>query len=300
MLSLQTLRIFLRVSDLKSFSQAATALGITQPTVSRAIKELEDAWGGQLFYRTGHGIAISEFGQLAQAQARSLLFHADQVTDDLVSFNQQPTGPVSFGLPYSMVLSIVPQLVKKLRVDAPGIRMRILEGFSDQIERWLSTGDVEVAILSRYKESKTLSKTALFGSYLRLAAPPGAPTLPPEIKFSELKNYPLVLPGHPHRLRTNFEAIAKRQHISLTVIADTNSIVARKRICEQCGCYMIVAPSTFSEEVANEGYSTSLIVKPATQRHVALATTHYRPLSRAARLVADQVSQILAQLSKQK
>ena len=291
MIDLEVMRVFVQVSELNSFTKAAVVLGVTQPTVSRTIKELEDTWGGPLFYRTGRGVAVSELGKFALARARSLLREANQLSEDVRTYSRLPTGNVSFALPHSAVSAVVPELVMELRRDMPGIRLRIYEGFTDQIERWLSSGEVDVAAYSKYREGDSLDDSVLLASYMRLTAPPTAPPMPAQIDFAELANYSLVLPALPNRSRAHFEAIARSLNISLNVIVDTDSIVTQKRICEQCGCYMITAP--ISGFPAEDNFATSLIVHPAIQRYVVLETTHSRPLSQAARVVADRVAAIL-------
>lgn len=101
MVDLQHLRVFLRICELKSFTKAAVSLGVTQPSVSYTVKELERAWGAELFYRTGRGVVLSEFGEHAALRARSLMDAADEVFEELRSHNGLPSGVVKQQLPRS-------------------------------------------------------------------------------------------------------------------------------------------------------------------------------------------------------
>jgi LysR family nitrogen assimilation transcriptional regulator len=293
MLDLEHLRLFVRVAELGSFTKAALAMGIAQPTVSRVIKELEDSWDGELFYRTGRGVTLSELGEEAFERARSLLALAEQTSEELRAHARLPRGVVSFALPPSLVATIIPKLVNELRVEAPGIRLRIYEGFSDQIERWLSSGDVEIGLYSRYRELGETTGPALFTSQLVLGAHRDAPPLPPSMPFASLERLPLVLPAIPNGLRTIVEDIARRLRFSLNVVVDADSILAQKQISEHCGCYMIKAPHIMAEESALGMFRTSLIVSPTIERYVVLATTQQRPISRAGREVAGRVTALL-------
>jgi DNA-binding transcriptional LysR family regulator len=293
LLDLDHLRLFVRVAELGSFTRAALALGIAQPTVSRIIKDLERDWDGELFYRTGRGVTLSELGENAFERARSLLALAEQTSEDLRAHARLPRGVVSLALPPSLVATVVPQLVNALREEAPGIRLRIYEGFSDQIERWLSEGDVEIGLYSRYRELGETTGPVLFTSQLVLAAHRDAPPLPATIPFADLAPLPLVLPALPNGLRSIVEDIARRLRIGLNVLVDADSILAQKQISEHCGCYMIKAPHIMAEESALGMFRTSLIVSPVIERYVVLATTQQRPVSRAGREVASRVTALL-------
>ena len=297
-LDLQILRIFLRVSELGSFTQAATVLGITQPTISRAVKELEDAWAANCSTAPGAGITLSEFGKVAQAQARSLLIHADQMADELTSFNRRPTAPFRSGCRIRWCCRSFRSSSRSSASTPRRYASRYSRGSATR-----SSGGCRPArsrslftIATRKARPKTGARSLrpISGSALRRVRR----RLPPTIKFSELRNYPLVLAGHPNRVRGNFEAIARRLDFPLTVVADTDSIATQMRICENCGCYMIVVPPTFSEDGTGKGYSTSLIVRPMLQRYVELITTHHHPLSRAARIRRQARSKILTELAK--
>jgi DNA-binding transcriptional LysR family regulator len=292
-IDLAHLRLFVRVAELGSFTKAALATGIAQPTVSRVMKELERQWDGELFYRTGRGVTLSELGEAAFARARALLTLADQTSEELRAHARLPSGIVSLALPPSLVASVVPRLVNALRSETPGIRLRIYEGFSDQIERWLSSGDVEVGLYSRYREKGEVTGPALFTSQLVLAAHRDMPALPSHVPFHELRHLPLVLPALPNGLRAIAEDIARRLRISLNVMVDADSILAQKQISEHCGCYMIKAPHIMAEESALGMFRTAIIVDPVIERYVVIATTQQRPLSRAAREVADRVTALL-------
>ena len=70
-IDLEPLSVFVTSADLKSFSKAAVALGLSQPSVSRPIADLETRLGGPLFYRTGRGVALTELGEILLPRAKA-------------------------------------------------------------------------------------------------------------------------------------------------------------------------------------------------------------------------------------
>src|SRR5690349_10313297 len=94
---LGSLQVFVRVAELGSISKAAFSLGTSQPTVSRIVSELEQELGGDLFYRTGRGVSLSELGEMILHRARGLINSAQQMTADAQDFGKAPAGNVCVG-----------------------------------------------------------------------------------------------------------------------------------------------------------------------------------------------------------
>jgi LysR family nitrogen assimilation transcriptional regulator len=297
-MTLDELRIFVRASELKSFTKAAVSMGVAQPTVSRLVGQLEAEWGGPLFYRTGRGVSLSELGMEALAKARALLKDVDRISEDLRGFSRLPTGLVSLALPPSVVTLVVPELLNQLRAERPGIRLRIREGFSDQVERWVAEGEADMGIYSKYWEGKKAPRPLLLASSLILAGLPQRTRLPREIDFAELSRFPLVLPPVTNGLRIIVDAIAKRLKVPLNVVADADSIVAQKEVALRCGCFMIKSPHTIAGEQIRSTFATSVIRNPYIGRYVVLVTGHQKPLSLAGREVASRVNDILLKQSR--
>jgi DNA-binding transcriptional LysR family regulator len=292
MFDFASLRVFVAAAECRSFSLAAINLGVAQPTVSRVIKELEAAWGEPLFYRTGRGVELSEFGEMAFGRARDLLVHGEQVMVDLRETNRRPVGQVTIGVPPSLVGSVIPELAQGLGSEEPGIKLRVREGFSDQIDRWVQDGSVEIGLVSKYREAEHAVEGEFFCSPLILARIRNDQPMPPTIDFSELEGKLLVLPIPPNGLRLAVGAVARRLRIALNVFVDAESIVAQKLVAEKCGCYMIKAAYSLDLEHDSQ-FDRSLIVNPQIWRAVTMRTTQTRPLNKATRAVAERIKGVL-------
>jgi DNA-binding transcriptional LysR family regulator len=297
--NLDHVRIFLSIAELNSFTKAAGAFGVSQPTISRIIQELEETWGGELFYRTGRGANLSELGHAAVERARDLLQNADQISEELRTYGRLPSGTVSLGVSPALLPPVLPELFNHLKRDLPGIRLIVREGFSDQIERLRLSGLVDIGLYSRFREGISGNSKSLVVSGMVLAAARDAPPLPATVPFASLPDYPLVMPAQPHKLRMLFESISRRLGITLNIALETDSLIAQKQACERCGCYMIKSPEAIAEESGKGFYSTSLIVNPTVHSSIVLVTTQQHPLSRAAREVSKRLTAILKSLNRE-
>ncbi len=292
MLDLASLRVFVAAAENHSFSLAAVALGVAQPTVSRVVKELETAWGEPLFYRTGRGVELSEFGETAYRRASDLLAHADQVLVELRETSRRPAGNVTIGAPPSLVGSVIPELAEGLSVEEPGIKLRVREGFSDQIDRWVRDGTVDIGFVSKYREDRQPIEGEAFSSPLLLAKVRDDTPLPRTTDFAALAGRQFVLPIAPNGLRLAVDSVARRLRFALDVFVDAESIGAQKMVAEKCGCYMIKAAYSLHPE-RDAHFDTSLIVNPRIWRTVVVRTTQTRPLNKATLDVVKRIEAIL-------
>jgi LysR family transcriptional regulator, nitrogen assimilation regulatory protein len=292
---LSALRIFICVGRLGSFSKASVALGVAQPTVSRVIGELERHFGGPLFYRTGRGVTLTDMGEVALVRAQALAREAEQLTEDIHSFRCAPSGLVILGVLPSTVTPLVADLHVRLLATFPNIRLRVLEGFSDQIERWLSEGVVDVGLPSHYRRGNRTEDDVLLHANLVLVAGPDAPPLPEQIPFDAAARLPLVLAADPNGLRVLVEDVARRRGVSLNVAVETNSLAAQRDLVRRCGYYTIMAPEAVAADNPSGRLLTSTIVRPVLPRRVVLAVSRQRPLSRASRAVLQTLKAVANQ-----
>ncbi len=288
-LDLDALRLFVKAAELQSFSKAAVSLGVTQPSISRPIAELETRLGGALFYRTGRGVALTEMGEALLPRARALLDNAGQLMEDALAFGRAPTGQVTIAALPSMMPVLAPQLFQHVKAYAPGIRLRILEGFSDQVERWLSEGTVDIGLLGRYRPPRPGQDEALFRARLILLRGETAPDLPERIPFAALAGLPMVLPSHPNALRVLIEETARKHRVPINVVLEADSLEAQREVVRACGCYTVVAAQALEGVGHARELIGSLIEEPQLIRYATLMVTQQRPLSRASRVLLQAI-----------
>ncbi|MFE1341606.1 LysR family transcriptional regulator [Streptomyces sp. NPDC058733] len=143
------LRVFLEVARHGSFTVAARTLGWTQSAVSRQISSLESALGGgPLFDRLPRGVALTEAG-------RALLPYAETVADalrgaarELADLREAADGRLRFGAFATADAALVPQALAAFRARHPGVRVTREEGLSPALLDRLTTGHLDLAVVS--------------------------------------------------------------------------------------------------------------------------------------------------------
>ena len=109
--------MFAKVAEEGSFAAAARVMGVSVPTVSRAVARLEERLGGRLFNRTSRQVALTEFGQSMAAKASEIYRQAEEVESEAHELAVQPRGlvrlavPMSFGLRW--IAPLLPELIRQ-------------------------------------------------------------------------------------------------------------------------------------------------------------------------------------------
>jgi len=165
-MDLRRLEIFAKVAELGSFSRAAEALFLTQPTISEHVRALEDELGVQLLDRLGRGATPTRAGQLLLGYARRMLTLSREAHQALERFQGRMSGELVVGgstIPGEYVL---PALVGQFKAKYPDISISLLIGSTRQVSDWLDEGRVEVGVVGARPAARTLAARELMADEL--------------------------------------------------------------------------------------------------------------------------------------
>lgn len=140
------LKAFLLAVDTGSFTQASERLGVTQPSFTALIKDLENILGLKLFNRTTRSISLTKAGsELLQRVERPVmdLEEAYRCMSDLASAGH---GTVVIGVLPSVALSLIPTALATLRDKHPAIHIRVIEAHNDDLIAMLRSNQIEFAV----------------------------------------------------------------------------------------------------------------------------------------------------------
>ena len=170
-MDLRRLEIFAKVAELGSFSRAADALSLTQPTVSEHVRALEDELGVQLLDRLGRGATPTRAGALLLEYARRLLALAREAQQALDQFQGRMSGELVVGgstIPGEYVL---PALIGQFKSKYPDISIALLIADTRQVSEWVETGRVEAAVVGARPAQRALEARELMSDELVVVVP---------------------------------------------------------------------------------------------------------------------------------
>ena len=146
-MEIRTLRYFLAVAREENMSRAAEQLHVTQPTLSKALKALEDELGKKLFTRHSFSIALTEEGVLLRNRAEDLVSMADKIEKEFLSLDELTGGDIYFGLAESYQIRTLAREIRTFKMSCPGLRYHITSGDTEQVTEKLDKGLLDFAVI---------------------------------------------------------------------------------------------------------------------------------------------------------
>ena len=146
-MEIRTLRYFLAVAREENMSRAAEQLHVTQPTLSKAMKALEDELGKKLFTRHSFSISLTDEGALLRSRAEDLVSMADKIEQEFMSLDDVTGGDIYFGLAESYQIRYLAREVRAFKRLCPDLRYHITSGDTEQVTEKLDKGLLDFAVI---------------------------------------------------------------------------------------------------------------------------------------------------------
>ena len=145
-LKLHQLQIFERVLARRSLSRAASEMHLTQPTVTKAIHDLEAFFGATLFERSNRGVTPTELALVLGRRVHAMMAEIRYMADDIDAVLGGASGHVVVGTLIAASAKLLPEAIARLMTEHPGIQVTVREGPSAQLLPALATGDVDIVV----------------------------------------------------------------------------------------------------------------------------------------------------------
>ena len=146
-MEIRVLRYFLEVAREENITKAANYLHVSQPTLSRQLKDLEDELGKRLFIRSNHNIKLTDEGMLLRKRAEDIIDMVDKTTDEFKALDEFVGGDIRIGCPESQGMEIIIKIVKSLQVKYPNIRFHFYSSGTDAVTERLDKGLIDIAVI---------------------------------------------------------------------------------------------------------------------------------------------------------
>ena len=146
-MEIRVLRYFVTMAREGNMTRAAERLFVTQPTLSKQLKDLEEELGRKLYERTNYSIRLTDAGMLLRKRAEDILALVDKTEEEFRALNDLDSGSVSIGAAESDSIKYFARTVKRLHERYPGIRPDFVSGDADDITAKLDKGLLDFAII---------------------------------------------------------------------------------------------------------------------------------------------------------
>lgn len=146
-MEIRVLKYFLETAREGSVTRAAAALHISQPSLSKQLKDLEQELGKKLFVRSNYSIKLTDEGMLLRKRAEEILEMVEKTTDEFKALGDITGGDVRIGCAESHLVSHLAQVIRAFREDYPGLRYHLYSGGTEQVTERLDRGLLDFAFI---------------------------------------------------------------------------------------------------------------------------------------------------------
>lgn len=275
------LRYFLAITESESVTRAAGRLHIAQPSLSQALRSLEQELGVELFDRTGGRMRLSDAGAALFGPAQRLLQAAEEARAAIAGVAELTTGSVHVATLSTLAATPIAGLVGRFRAAHPGVRISIIEpGSADGVASLVQSGACELGAAHLTQASAGLVVRELGLQELLLVLPPGTASNPGRaLSRAELSRLQFIVSPQGTSTRTLLEQALGAIGVAPEISVET---AARESVIPLvlAGAGAALLPDTQAEEAARRGAVVRSLA-PAITRPIGLIHRD-RPLPAAA------------------
>lgn len=288
-MDIRTMQYFLAIAQEGSFTKAAERLHMTQPPLSRQMRDLEAELGVALFDRGGKGVALTEEGARLKERAQELVDLVGQIKSDMASEASNVMGEVRIACGESDAVAFLAKAAKELQPSHPGITYRLLSGDGDFVADRLDRGAADIGLLvtsSIDNADYGFIEMPAKDTWGVLMAEDAALAARSRVTPEDLANGPLLLP-HRASMGSDLMAWFKDKRESLNVVATYDLAYNASRFAREGLGYAVTL-----DGIVDASKGSGLAFRPLAPHldaHLFLVWSRQRRLTRAAEAFLEAV-----------
>ena len=230
MINLELYRIFYTVAEAKNITRASEILHISQPAITKHIKNLENELGNTLFIRTKKGVILNEYGEKIFLKVKQALTLIEESEKTIREYNDMNKGTIKIGISTSLTKKYLLPILKDFHKKYPNIIININTDPTTDLIKELKKGNIDL-IISKFPKNKDLDLNYnIIGTtkYIFVANNKYNELKNKNIDINTLINYPILLQKTPSNSRNSIDYYFKQNNIkinSIMNIASSNLLV---------------------------------------------------------------------------
>ena len=294
-MTLTELRYIVALARERHFGRAAEKCFVSQPTLSVAVKKLEDELGVALFERGGSEVAITPVGARIVEQAQRVLEQASAIKHLAVEGKDELAAPLRFGAIYTIGPYLMPQLMPLLHRRAPKMSLLIQENYTARLSELVKTGELDVVVLSLPFSEPGIVTQPLYDEPFRVLMPADHPwTKKARIPATDLcrENLLLLSSGNCFREQVlqTCAGVERTTNDRLQQSLEGSSLETIRHMVAS-GVGITVLPAAAAESRTGENRLTAVrpFAPPVPSRRVALAWRRSFPRPKAVEVIRQAI-----------
>ncbi|BAL22402.1 hydrogen peroxide-inducible genes activator [Azoarcus sp. KH32C] len=274
-MTLTDLRYLIALAHERHFGRAAEKCHVSQPTLSVAIKKVEDELGVQLFERSATEVKITATGQRIVAQSEKVLMEAAQIHEIAAAGKDPLSGPLRLGVIFTIGPYLLPRMIPRVHRLAPRMPLIITENYTTRLLEALKRGELDVIVLSLPFEEAGIVAQPVYDEPFRVLMPADHPwTAHESIEPDRLSDEHLLLLGAGNCFREQvLEVCPHCRSVSGLQRTLEGSSLETIRHMVATGLGVTVLPSSAADELPGQNNLVAVrpFADPEPSRRVVLA-----------------------------
>jgi DNA-binding transcriptional LysR family regulator len=215
-MNMNQLKIFHTVAKLQGFTRASKELFLTQPGISKHIKQLEEYYGTPLFDRLGKKVVCTQAGEVLFEATKSILKLLDDAGITIDDLKGLMGGKLKVGASFTMGIYIISKILGDFSLNYPGIEIILDVSLSDQIAEGVLSNDIDIGFIGSLVDDERLVPEKFLEDELVVIVPHNHSwKTRKSIKLQELVDQPFIVSGHGSGTRIFVETQLKEMGITL-------------------------------------------------------------------------------------
>ena len=263
-MTLRHMKIYVSVFRLSSMTKAAEELHLAQPSVSLAVRELEDYYGVRLFERIGRHIYPTEAGKEFYSYAVHIVSLFEEMEKKIR--NWDTLGILRIGSSITIGTRILPSLIARCQTAFPDLRVEAVVSNSTEIEKKILNNAIDIGLIETQTGQKELCSVPFMQDCLCAILPPGHPLAgQKDVSLSQLVRYPFLMREKGSAGREILEAAFSISQLSVRPVWESTSTQAIVKAVSQ-GLGVAVLPYLLVEKDIQENTVVGRTLNPPIQR----------------------------------
>lgn len=296
-MELRVLEYFLAVAREQSISGAAEALHLTQPTLSRQLRDLEEELGKQLFVRGSRRVTLTEDGMLLRRRAEEIVDLVRKTQREVTNADELISGEICVGTGETDGVRLLARVTRRLQAQYPDIRLHIVSGDASAVFEQLDRGLLDFGlVLGNVDEKKydtiELPAKDVWGVLMRkdcVLARKG------EVRAEDVRGLPLIMPQQETRQNMLYNRFLRCEPSELNVVAIYNLIFNASLLVDEGVGYAVTL-----DRLINTGGESPLCFRPLAPHleiGMSIVWKKYQVFTKAATKFRETLESCLAETS---
>ncbi len=291
-MDIRVLRYFLTVAREESFSRAADALYLSQPTLSRQIREMEEELGVQLLVRTNRNVRLTQEGQRLRRRAQEIVDLMDKTQEEFASPEGEVAGEIAIGCGETQIMREVAKVAIPLQHEHPGIRFNLYSANADDVSEKLDQGLLDFGLMFEPFDMRKYDTLVLpFSDAIGFLMQDSHPLAKKKsICMEDLTGIPLILPRQGHAISPSASVMNRDFDLSRMNVVCYYNLLFNAAVMVEQGMGIAYCLDHLAETTEHTGLTFRPVYPPMANR-LRLAWKKYQIFSPAAELFLRRMKQ---------